>query len=309
MSKINATSPVGRLVGGSLYKPNDKDADGNQLVFKHGPNAGKPRIDYYFALAIPKGAEVSHGAFGWMATPWGAQIRQVAEAFMAHATQLPTFAWKVTDGDSQVPNKKGKKPCDADGYKGHWILRFSGGYPPSIYTLCGQPPGSQPAPLAGEDAINLGDYVQVNFDCDDNGSQQQPGVYLNHRMVCLIGYGTRIVLGPDVASAGFGGAMPAGASTTPPAGFTPPVQGALPLTPAPAVPASPPVPPSVPTSGAPLPPPPVPPVPPANPAILQVQPPAKVMTPAAQQQGFTYAALQTAGWSDAQMVQAGYLAP
>lgn len=35
----------------------------------------------------------------------------------------------------------------------------------------------------------------------------------------------------------------------------------------------------------------------------------KVMTPAAQQAGYTYEALQAAGWSDEQMIQSGYLTP
>ena len=57
---------------------------------------------------------------------------------------------------------------------------------------------------------------------------------------------------------------------------------------------------------------PLPPVPP-NSAILQVPVPAplpaKVMLPAATSLGYTYEALKSAGWSDVQMVQAGYLAP
>lgn len=47
-----------------------------------------------------------------------------------------------------------------------------------------------------------------------------------------------------------------------------------------------------------------PPAPPAAPAA-----PVKVMTPAAQAAGYTYDALKSAGWSDEQMIQAGYLVP
>ena len=298
-TRENFTTPVGRLVGGSAYKGSTQDAEGRPLVYKNGPDAGKPRVDFYLAIAIPKGAEAAHGALGWMATDWGAKIRKVAEAWLPHAAQLPGFAWKVTDGDSTIPNKKGKKPCDQEGYAGHWVLRWSGGYAPKIYTLVGQ---QSPAPLEGVDAVNLGDYVQINGTCEPNQSQSQPGVYLNHSMLCLIGYGQRIVLGPDVDSAGFGGALPAGASTVPPAGFTPPVPGASPPT---SVPAAPPALPAAPVTAPSTPP--LPPAPP-NPAFLQPPAPVRVMTPAAVAQGFTYDALKGAGWSDAQMIQAGYLA-
>ena len=37
---VNFTTPVGRLVQGSLYKGNDTDAEGRPLVVKTGANAG-----------------------------------------------------------------------------------------------------------------------------------------------------------------------------------------------------------------------------------------------------------------------------
>jgi len=311
-SRTNFTTPVGRLVAGSLYKPSTTDAEGRPLVVKSGTTAGQPRVDYYFALAIPKGAEAQHGAFGWMATEWGAKIRAAGEAFLAHAAQLPGFAWKVKDGDSTVPNKRGKRPCDQEGHKGHWIVSFSSGFAPKVYTLIGQ---KEPQLVAQVDAVNLGDYVQVNGDVDGNNSQSQPGVYVNHGMVCLVGYGERIVVGPDVASAGFGAAaLPPGASATPPAGFAPPVAAVPPVMPAvPPVmpPAAPPMPAAVPPAatvapivpnpaflqvpGAPL-----PPVPAAPPAA-----PARVMLPPAN--GATYEQLIAAGWTDATLVQHGLM--
>lgn len=322
MATVNITTPVGRLVQGSLTKPNEKDAEGRPLVFKNGPNAGQPRVDWFIAIAIAKGAEAAHGPYGWMATEWGAKIRQVGESFLAHAAQLPGFAWKVTDGDSQVPNKNGRKPCDQEGHPGHWVLKFSGGYAPKCYTLTG---GATQPQAADGTAINPGDFVQVNFDVEPNGSASQPGVYLNHRMVCLLAYGQRITTGPDVAAAGFGAgaALPAGAMPTPPAGFTtaavPPLPGA-PAIPGAALP--PPVVPAVPPVAA-LPPPvaPVPPTPAAvpaipivpNPAFLQVpgtpvppQAPARRMLPPAN--GASYEQLIAAGWTDATLVQNGLMA-
>lgn len=296
MGRINFTTPVGRLVAGSLYKGADKDAEGRTLVVKKGPDAGKPRLDFYMAIAIPKGAE-RH----WAETEWGKVIWNAGHAFLAHAGQMPTFAWKITDGDSQVPNKKGKKPCEREGYKGHWVLGFSSGYSSQLFTLVGV---TSPVALQGENAINLGDYVQINGSVCGNGSTSQPGVYLNHSRCCLIGYGQRIVVGPDVESAGFGGALPAGASTTPPAGFTPPAVSPPMSAPVAAAPQF--TPPTQPT--APL----TAPASSAQPYTGYMQPPgppaapAKVMT--AKAGGATYQSFIDAGWNDQQMREQGYLA-
>lgn len=297
MTQVNFTTPVGRLVQGNLYTPNDKDAEGRPLLVKNGPNAGQPRVEYYVALALPKIAG-QH----WASSEWGAKIWAAGHAFMAQAGQMPAFAWKVRDGDSTVPNKKGKKPCDQEGFLGHWVVGFSSGYPPKRYTLVGQ---REPLLIEQKDAINLGDYVQINGNVDGNGAQNQPGVFINMNMVCLAGYGTRIVVGPDVASAGFGGApLPVGASLTPPAGFTPPAIPGTPAVPGMAPPSAPMVPipalpGTAPSSTVVVP----------NPAFLAPQVPAvptgPVMLPAAQ--GIPYADYIGKGWTDALLRQHGMM--
>ena len=211
--KVNITSPVGRIVMGSLYDPSTTDAEGKPLVVKTGPNAGQPRVNYFFALAIPKGAEPH-----WAHTPWGQQIWNVGNQAFPNAAQSPAFAWKIEDGDSQIPNKKGRKPCDNEGWRGHWILKFSGGFAPKVY----QQEGAGYVQVMQKDFCKPGYFVEVAFSVDGNGSQSQPGVYINHSMVCFRAYGPEITFGPDVASAGFGAApLPAGASMTPPAGAIP----------------------------------------------------------------------------------------
>lgn len=332
MAKINITSPVGRIVMGSLYDPSTTDAEGKPLVIKTGPNAGQPRVNYFFALAIPKGAEPH-----WAHTAWGQQIWACGNQAFPNAAQSPAFAWKIEDGDSQIPNKKGRKPCDNEGWRGHWILKFSGGFAPKVY----QQEGAGYVQVMQKDFCKPGYFVEVAFSVDGNGSQSQPGVYLNHSMVCFRAYGQEIQFGPDVASAGFGqSALPAGASMTPLAGAIPtPVPGAVPalpgasagympppvpggipqapgIAPAPLAPAG-----SVPMPSAPVPgaPAPIPVTP--NPGFVQVPPPAAAPAPmapppapvapvrqmTAAAQGLPYESYIQQGWTDAMLVQNGLM--
>ncbi len=322
--KVNITSPVGRIVMGSLYDPSTTDAEGKPLVVKTGPNAGQPRVNYFFALAIPKGAEPH-----WAHTPWGQQIWNVGNQAFPNAAQSPAFAWKIEDGDSQIPNKKGRKPCDNEGWRGHWILKFSGGFAPKVY----QQEGAGYVQVMQKDFCKPGYFVEVAFSVDGNGSQSQPGVYINHSMVCFRAYGQEITFGPDVASAGFGAApLPAGASMTPPAGAIPMPQApaaapagyapppGLPqvpgVAPAPLAPAGSVPMPYAPTPGAPAP---IPVTP--NPGFVQVPPPAAAPAPmapppapvapvrqmTAAAQGIPYESYIAQGWNDAMLVQNGLM--
>ena len=205
----NITTPVGRLVEGNLYRGNDRDINGQLKTFKKGPNAGQPRVDYYFALAIPKGNETH-----WNQTPWGQIIWTVAKTdFPQGQSDRPDFSWKITDGDSTVLNKAKPpyRPCDKEGFAGNWVLKFSRPFPCKIYNETGS------YELTKENYVNLGDYVQVLVLVKGNESDQQSGVYLNPLVVAFRAYGKRIISGPDPKSVGFGQApLPPGASTTPP---------------------------------------------------------------------------------------------
>ena len=318
--RVNITSPVGRIVMGSLYDPSTTDAEGKPLVVKKaGPNAGQPRVNYFFALAIPKGAEPH-----WAHTPWGQQIWNVGNQAFPNAAQAADFSWKIVDGDSQIPNKRGRKPCDNEGWPGHWVLKFSGGFAPKVY----QQEGAGYVQVMQKDFCKPGYFVEVAFSVEGNGSQSQPGVYLNHSMVCFRAYGPEISFGPDVASAGFGAApLPAGASMTPLAGAIPMPQApaaapTMPLPPGlPQVPGVAPAPlpqggfaptPSVPAPGAPAP---IPVTP--NPGFVQVPPPAPMAPPpapaapvrqmTAAAQGIPYESYIQQGWTDAMLVQNGLM--
>jgi hypothetical protein len=287
-----------------LYVAQGKDADGKPLVIKNGPQTGQPRVQFAFGLAIPKGAE-RH----WAETEWGRVVWAVGHASAPQAAQSPSFAWKVTDGDSQIPNKKGNKPADREGYPGHWVLAFGSSFAPRIYNRDGSQPIAEPG------AVKTGYYVQVAGSVAGNDSTQNPGVYLNHELVALQGYGAEITSGPDAASVGFGkGPAPAAMMVQPPGGLPPPgPPGAVvpPPTTGPAAPAY--VPPPVAVTPAPsvlTPPgaaaPPLPPGLPAAPVAPPPAPAAPVLT--AKAAGATYAQMVAAGWTEATLRQHGYLA-
>jgi hypothetical protein len=283
---INITTPVGRFIGGSLYDPETTDYEGKPLTAK---DKVTPRVQYSIGIAIPKTPGVAH----WGSEPWGAPIWALAhEAFRNGETQRPDFAWKITDGDSTIPNKRGRKPCDREGYPGHWVLWFSGGYAPKAYNA----DGSQQ--ILEKDAIKPGYYIQVFGSISDNQPSPSPGLYLNHTYVALSAYGEEITVGPDVSTAGFGAApLPPGASTTPVAGaFNP----APPVPNTPAAPTGTPPVPGVPTVPA-APTPTIPVVP--NAAILT--PPARTMTALAN--GATYEQLIANKWTDELLIANGLM--
>lgn len=291
-TRIELTTPVGRLVMGSLYRAQTTDAENKPLTYRAGPNAGQPRVDYFFAVAIPK-----QGEKHWSETEWGKKIWNVGHTgFPNGQAQSPTFAWKVKDGDSTVPNRVGKRPCDQEGFAGHWVLNFNSGFAPSVWNSNGH------QRIVEENAVNLGDYVQVFCTVSDNESQQQPGIYLNHSMVALAGYGQRISSGADPKAVGFGQGvtLPAGASATPIGGFTPPA------TPAATAPAYvPPAPNAAPAPYTPIlnPAPAVtPPAPVAAPAPV---PSERLMTEAAK--GIPYEQYVQSGWTDEMLIKNGLM--
>ena len=288
-TRVDLLTPVGRLVQGSLYSGATTDAENRPLVYKTGPNMGQPRVNFWFSVAIQKKGE-QH----WNQTEWGQKIWNVGHAgFPQGQANGSSFAWKIINGDSQDPNTQGNKPCDNEGFPGHWILKFSGSFAPSLYNENGTLPLTEP------NAIQLGDYVQVYGYVEDNKSTQQPGVYLNHSMIARAGYGTRIIAGADPKAVGFGGSpLPVGASTTPIASFAPPIASAVAPVMAPAAVAAPIAPAAVPSPIAP---------PPAYPQILTPPAPvvAKILTEKAN--GATYEQLISVGWTDDLLVQQGMM--
>lgn len=308
------TTPVGRMVGGSLYRPKTTNSKGEPLVYKTGAKKGQPRPDFSFGVAYPKTPGVQH----WASEPWLQPVWALAHAaFPQGQANHPTFSFKITDGDSQVPNKNMRRPCDQEGYPGHWVIWFSSTQAPKVTNADGS------TYIHEQDAVKPGYYVQVFCSVTDNKPSETPGLYWNPFYVALAGYGPEIMGGPELAQAKFGQgvALPAGASSTPlaAAGVPAPVPGVpmpppVPMAPPPVPnPGSVPVaPPAVPTAPVPVSPNPaftqmVPP-PPAAPAV-PVPPPVAGPQPTALAGGRSLAELLAMpGWNLDLLKQHGYVA-
>lgn len=287
--------PPGRMVFGNLYTASDKDGQGNLRLTREG----KPKMTYDFGIAIPKA-----GSTHWAQTEWGKQIWEFGHKEWPNGQgQRQDFAWKIKDGDSQVPSKSGRKPCENTGWPGHWVVILSSSIAPRLYRIGAN---GQPEAFVEPDAIMPGDWIEAYINVASNGNLQNPGVYLNHSMVCFRGYDAagRIVQGPRVENAGFGAAQVGASVQAAPGGVgmgavpapmaTPPVTAATATTP-PYTPAGVQAPAGVPA---------VPGAPPA-PSIAVAPPAGPVMLPAAN--GVPYEAYRQAGWTDEQMRTAGYL--
>ena len=197
--------PIGRLIGGSVSKLHPRmEMDGKT---PKKDKSGNPVNQVNFGVAMPKGAETH-----WSQTEWGAKVLEVGKGAYPVLFQITSFAWKITDGDSTVPNKNGKLPSMQQGYKGNWVIWFSQGWAPK---LCNAD-GSVTVP---PESFVTGYYVQVMADVAPNGAQppNTPGVFMNPVAVALAGEGEVIVTDVDTTTVGFGGALPAGAKPVQPA--------------------------------------------------------------------------------------------
>lgn len=294
--------PVGRMVGGgSLYKMFAvTDKNGAPKLNKDG----SPQMKCNFGVAIPKDPAFPH----WSQTPWGQKVAAVAQAgFPNGEFNHPSFAWKIIDGDSKVPNKKGNVPANQTAYPGSWVIWFSQSWLPK---LCNAD-GSQV--LTQEDAIVPGYYVQVLADVKDNKPSESPGVYMNPSAVALAGYAEKIAGSGEVntATAGFGGQpLPAGASAAPIGQMSAPAPVALSIPglamPAPVAAAPAPAPVAVaPNTAYMAAPAPVVPAVPAAPAAPAV--PVAPRTVSKDGQSALYDDMIKQGWTDALMAQHGWV--
>lgn len=208
--KIDFLTPVGRLVAGDVFRVNTTDMQGRPLTIKKGPNAGEPKNEYFFAIAIKKDdpkfktevmdklTEAARVGFPTLFDNIGKCTRD-------------DFAWKITDGDSTKPNMNGNVPSSKEGYSGCWVLSFKGCFAPKVYSKGGA------SVLTDPESVKKGYYIRVYGSVSPNDEMQKPGLYINPSMVELVGYGDVISGGKEGASV-FGkeaASLPEGASAVP----------------------------------------------------------------------------------------------
>lgn len=272
--------PTGRIVGGSVdtLKPR-LDDDGKPKFEKDGVT---PMKQCNFGFAIKKGAETH-----WNQTAWGAQMFEIGKAAYPREHLALTFAWKVTDGDSNIPNRRGKAPSSNEHYRGHWVIWFSQGWLPTLCNVDG-------SVKLGVGSIKPGYFVKVMAEVTGNAPSKSPGIYVNPQAVALVAEGDEIAAEVDTTMFGAAPAEPLPAGARP---VTHAVPGFAPAAPAaPTAPATAPVAPDPRFLAVP---------PPVAPPVSPPPKPARQMTAAAN--GATYEQYVAAGWSDAQMIQAGLL--
>lgn len=201
-------TPVGRLVQGhpmDLRPVNDKK--GVQKLNKNGDK----QFQCFVAVAIVKGPE-QH----WNQTEWGAKIWAAGQAgWPGGEWQAPTFAWKIIDGDSRDPNKKGRLPCDYEGFPGHWVIGASNGFAPDCF---GPGHNNYTVQCMRKETFKTGDYVRLVISMKGNDSSDSPGVYVNMQGCELIQAGIAIQSSSFDAQGTFGSAaavLPAGAQVDP----------------------------------------------------------------------------------------------
>jgi hypothetical protein len=315
------------------------DQQGRPRLVQSGPNAGQPAPQLYIGVAFHKQDPA------WPAY-YAELVREAAEGFPQlfpngprpdmpnGGCVLPTFAFKIVDGDGF--DTTGKSNATKEGFAGHWIVRYTGGFAIKVFRAA----GGGHTEITNPADMKRGYFVRVAHTAKANGNAQKPGLYLSPSLVELTAYGEEIISGPSPSEAfAAPAALPPGASPVPLApaampGAAAPLAGAPPAMPpsgapggTPGVGAPPPshtgpgVPPTAyPSSPAPAayaPPPATAAAPPAYtgfvaapPAAPMAPPPApaapvRQMTAAAN--GTTYEAYIAAGWTDAQLVQHGLM--
>jgi hypothetical protein len=211
----NLSTGVGRIVWGNPLVAKQRRDDNNQPKLKAD---GTPDMVYSFGFAIPK-ADFS---------PVYSVMQQEAMGIFPNGQFPADFAWKFVDGDGV--DRKGQPYSKRIGYAGHYVMAIESNFPIRVVQYQG---GS----YQDWNQVKTGDYVVVNLDIVGHGQKpgvrmSKPGLYINPKMACFVGYGEEINNGPDAQSI-FGNAqfaLPPGASAAPLAPSAP-LPGAAPVMP------------------------------------------------------------------------------
>lgn len=238
--KINFTTPVGRIISGSLTEQN-KHAYDSKAPNGRGVELPQDKWYYWFRVAFLKtqAGGTAGDINGLLNLIYGHTLKSyqaidrsggiVARAQSGPMDPHSTFAWKIEDGDAVGADGKRKFGEEA---AGSWLFSMRSAYP--IKCANGLAANAECPP----DMIKRGYYVDIYATCSINDqTDHTAGIYINPGIVRLVGYGAEISGGPSIAQA-FGSApapqLPPGASAVPVAGTMPAPMPGQPQTTAPA---------------------------------------------------------------------------
>ncbi len=189
---------VSRWVTGDMHELKDK-TDNNKRPRVYDAThkkAGQVMQECYFGIAIAKAPGQTHWALkptNWDQTHpnvpyWGEVIWMAGNAAwpaLCNNPQkyitLPTFAWKIEDGDDTTPKgEKQTRNCDKPGHPGCWIVHLKTWKVPDLYTQYGD------SVITDRSTVKRGAYVRVAGDVQGNGQNGKPGVYINHDKVAYV---------------------------------------------------------------------------------------------------------------------------
>lgn len=317
--KVNVTSPVGRIVQGSVALRDKLDRKTRQA--KIDPKTNEKIREVFIALAIPKTDASFNAIYAEMVKVAMSKYPNKFDPATGQLKPNVKFAMKLQDGDGF--DSDGESLASKEGFAGHWILKLNTRFAPRCYPSGRFDPASEIQ--NPETIIKCGHWVRIAFTIDDNGvedgdKEAVPGLFLSPHMIEYVGIGAEITSGPSAQEA-FGslpaavlpaGVQPVGAIATAanPGALPslPPATGVAPAVGVPALPAA--TTPQLPAVGAPAA------VAPQLPALNAPAPSLPPLQPAAPQYGpgpqlpagmTVEAALATPGYTPAVLIQHGYI--
>lgn len=296
---MDFTTPVGRMIQGSVQMQHQTDMETNQKLFN---DDGSPQMGVFFSMAFPKvlpngQPNTEFDQFRAMlgqvaAAAWPALFPQGYNPAMPNGGCInPRFSWKYQDGDGVDHN--GRSVAGKAGFAGNHIIKFFTGFPVRCFNEGKFAPHEE---LQNPwDIIKRGFWIRVVGEAKTNNAtgNQVPGIAIYPKLVSFVERGEEIVSGPDAQQA-FGAAPvgwrpPATSSPIPTPGAQQPVQVPQVATPPVQVPqvATPPV--QVP------------------PVQVPQAPAGPTVAPQFAAQGVTWAILQQQGWTEELARQHGYI--
>lgn len=178
---LKVMTGVGRIIQGHPMILNGK-VDFHTKKPKIDEKTGQQKVGSYTALAFPKSEpEFARDVYpmimaaaqrDWPSAPW--------------TNPRTDFAWKWFDADDQTQvDKNGKPYGQRPHFAGCYILKLDSSF---LYKVCDE----QGRDIADPRMIKCGDYARAYISIKGNGSQANPGLYINVDFMQRCGFGDEI---------------------------------------------------------------------------------------------------------------------